>query len=160
MPRYQIIIGRAEQIDFVGTALQVSSKVDSGAYRSSVHASNIKEVTKDGEKVLKFSILGHPCSPVPRKLETTRYTLVQVTSSNGKAEMRYEVTLRIKIGSKIFNTSFTLADRSKNVYPVLIGRKALKNRFMVDVSRSSVKIMELKKRFGVLTPEDEEDLED
>ncbi len=160
MPKYQIIIGRAEKVDFVGTALQVASKIDSGAYRSSVHATNIKEFTKDGEKVLKFTILGHACAPVGRPLETTRYTKVQVTSSNGSAEERYEVTLKIKIGSRIFNTSFTLADRSKNVYPVLIGRKALKNRCMVDVSRSSVKIMELKKNFGVLTPEDEEDLED
>lgn len=159
MPRYQIIIGRAEQIDFVGTALSVPSKIDSGAYRSSVHAVNIKEVTKDGEKVLKFSLLGHPCAPVPRPLETTRFTKLEVKSSNGKTETRYEVTLKIKIGSKIFNTSFTLADRSNNVYPVLIGRKALKNRFMVDVSRSSVHRMELKKNFGILTPEDEEDLE-
>jgi hypothetical protein len=160
MPRYQIIIGRAEQIDFVGTALSVPAKIDSGAYRSSVHAVNIKETTnKDGEKLLKFSLLGHPCAAVPRPLETTRFTTMPVRSSNGNTETRYEVTLKIKIGSKIFNTSFTLADRSNNVYPVLIGRKALKNRFMVDVSRSSVHRMELKKNFGILTPEDKEDLE-
>lgn len=159
MSRYQIIIGRAEQVDFVGTALAVPAKIDSGAYRSSVHAVNIKEVTKDGEKTLKFSLLGHPCAPVPRPLETNRFTVLPVKSSNGEIEARYEVTLKIKVGSKIFNTSFTLADRSNNVYPVLIGRKALKNRFVVDVSRSSVQRMELKKNFGILTPEDEEDLE-
>lgn len=160
MSKYQIIIGRAEQIDFIGAAFGVPAKIDSGAYRSSVHATSVKEVTKNGEKVLKFSLFGHPCVPLPRPLETTRFTTMPVRSSNGKTETRYEVTLKIKVGSKVFNTSFTLADRSNNVYPILIGRKALKNRFMVDVSRSSVKRMELKKHFGILTPEDEEDLED
>lgn len=160
MSRYQIIIGRAEQVDFVGTALQVAAKIDSGAYRSSVHATNIKEVTKDGEKILKFTLFGHPCSPVPRPLQTNRFTTIEVTSSNGHKAMRYEVTLKIKIGNKIFNTSFTLSDRSNNVYPVLIGRKALKNRFVVDVTKSSVKRMDLRKNFGILAPEEEEDLED
>jgi len=33
---------------------------------------------------------------------------------------------------------FTLADRSKNNFPVLIGRKTLKGKFLVDVSKMSV----------------------
>lgn len=159
MSRYQIIIGRAEKVDFVGTALSVPAKIDTGAFRSSVHAVDIKETTKDGEKVLKFSILGHPCAPVPRPLSTTRFTKLEVKSSNGGVEVRYEVTLKVKLGNKIFNTSFTLSDRGTNVYPILIGRKALKNRFVVDVTKSAVQRMELKKNFGVMTPEDEEDLE-
>lgn len=160
MSRYQIIIGRAERVDFVGTALDVPAKIDTGAYRSSVHATKIKEFKKDSELFLKFSLFGHPCSPVSRNIETNRFTKVEVTSSNGHAAMRYEVTLKIKIGSKIFNTSFTLADRGNNVYPVLIGRKALKNRFVVDVTKSSVRRMDLRKNFGILAPEEEEDLED
>lgn len=160
MSRYQIIIGRAEKVDFVGTALAVPAKIDSGAFRSSVHAVDVKEKTKDGKKVLTFALLGHPCAPVPRPMETDRFTKLEVKSSNGKVETRYEVTLKVKIANKIFNTSFTLADRGNNVYPVLIGRKALKNRFIVDVTKSAVARLELKKNFGVLAPEDEEDLED
>lgn len=160
MPKYQIIIGRAENIDFVGTSLGVPAKIDTGAFRSSVHASSIKVVAKEGKKVLKFDIFGHPCAPVRRTMETDRFDVLAVKSSNGKVEDRYEVTLKIKIGPKIFNTSFTLADRSNNVYPVLIGREALKTRFMVDSSKSSVNRLDLKRNFGILGPEDEEDLED
>ena len=161
MANYQIIIGRAEKIDFVGIALGVPAKIDSGAYRSAVHASDIKEVKQvDDKKVLKFNLFGHPCSPVKRPFETDQYTRLDVRSSNGATETRYEITLKIKIGSRIFNTSFTLADRSQTVYPVLIGRKALKKRFMVDVNRSSVNRMDLKRFFGITKPEDEEDLED
>ncbi len=161
MSKYQIIIGRAEKVDFSGVALDVPAKIDTGAFRSSVHACDIKEATnKEGEKVLRFNLLGHPCAAVKRPMEVAEYSKLDVKSSNGDVEERYEVTLKIKIASKVFNTSFTLADRSKNVYPVLIGRKALKNRFMVDSANSSIKRMDLKREFGVLSPEDEEDLED
>lgn len=160
MAKYQIIIGRAENIDFVGAALGVPAKIDTGAFRSAIHASDMKEVTKDSIKMLRFNILGHPCSPVKRAIETSQYDRLDVKSSNGKVETRYVVTLKIKIANKVFNTSFTLADRSNNVYPVLIGRKALKNRFVVDVNQSAVKRLALKRNFGVLAAEDEEDLED
>ena len=160
MAKYQIIIGRAENIDFVGVSLGVPAKVDTGAFRSSVHASDIKEVkNKDGEKVLRFNLFGHPCAAVKRPMEVARYDKLDVKSSNGKVETRYEVTLKIKVGPKVFNTSFTLADRSNNVYPVLIGRKALKNRFMVDSAKATVNRLELKRNFGIHGPEDEEDLE-
>lgn len=161
MAKYQIIIGRAENIDFVGVSLGVPAKIDTGAFRSSVHASGMKESTnKEGQKVLRFNLFGHKCAPIKRAMEVSRYDKLAVRSSNGDMETRYEVTLRIKIGPKIFNTSFTLADRGSNVFPVLIGRKALKTRFMVDSSRASVNRAELRRDFGLTGPESEEDFED
>jgi hypothetical protein len=157
MPKYQIIIGRSENIDFTGVSLGVPAKIDTGAFRSSVHASSIKETkNKDGETVLKFNMFGHPSAPVKRPMEVSRYDKLAVRSSNGEVEDRYEVTLKIKIGPRVFNTSFTLADRSSNVFPVLIGREALKGRFMVDPSRTSVKRLELIKDHDHLSAEDME----
>lgn len=161
MPKYQIIIGRAEKVDFTGIALNVPAKIDTGAFRSSVHACDIKEVKKkDGTKVLRFNLFGHPCAPVKRPIEVDRYDKLDVKSSNGSAETRYEVTMKIKIGPKIFNTSFTLADRGNNVFPVLIGRKALSKRFVVDTAKTSVKRQDLIKEFGLTGPVSEEDFED
>ena len=161
MPKYQIIIGRSEKVDFTGVSLGVPAKIDTGAFRSSVHACDIKEAkNKDGETVLKFNLFGHPCAPVKRPVEASSYEKISVKSSNGEVEERYEVTLKIKIGPKIFNTSFTLADRSNNVYPVLVGRKALTGRYMVDTSRTSVKRLDLIKDFGLSGPASEEDFED
>jgi hypothetical protein len=47
--------------------------------------------------------------------------------------------LEIALGGQTFITAFTLADRSQNNFPVLIGRRTLKNRFLIDVSKSPVK---------------------
>lgn len=161
MPKYQSIIGRAEPVDFVDTSLGVPAKIDTGAFRSSVHATDIKEVKKrDGETVLRFNMFGHKCAPVKRPMEVTRYDKIAVRSSNGAIEDRYEITLKIKLGAKIFNTSFTLADRDSNVFPVLIGRKALKNRFVVDSARASIKRSDLSRQFGISISDSEEDLED
>lgn len=159
MPRYQMIIGRSEEVDIVDTALSIPAKIDTGAFRSSIHAKNIKVVEKDGLNVLTFKILGHPCAAISRDLEATEFEIVNIRSSNGAEESRYAVKLKIKLGSKIYKTSFSLADRSNNLFPILIGREALKNRFMIDVSRSSVNYESMLKDFGVKRPRDEEDLE-
>ncbi len=149
MAKYQVIIGRAEEIDIVGVALGVPSKIDTGAYRSSIQASGIRVAQIEGVPTLKFSILGHKNAVIKRDMETTEFDEVLVRSSNGHEETRYEVKLKIKLANKVFKTSFTLADRSKNIFPILIGRAALNRRFIVDTVKNSVKIDDLLMTFGL-----------
>ena len=119
----------------------------------------MKEVTKEGKHCLEFQILGHKCAPVSRKIVAERFERITVRSSNGETSERYEVTLKIKIGPKVFPTSFSLTDRSLNVFPVLIGREALKKRFIVDPEKTSVNRAQLAKEFGIVldSNEDSED---
>lgn len=160
MAKFQVIIGRTENLDIPGLVLSVPAKIDTGAYRSSIHCSKIEKITKEGKEVLKVDMLGHPCSPVVYPMEFDTFDLVSITNSFGHEEERYEVSMRVKIGPKVFTSSFTLADRSNNLFPILVGRKVLKSRFMVDVTHSGVDRLKLKKTFGIKTPIDEEDLED
>lgn len=159
MAKHQIIIGRSERVDLVGIALSVPAKIDTGAFRSAVHAQNIKIIEKDGKRTLKCKLLGHPCLPIARDFETSEFNKVLITNSFGHQEERFEVYLKVKLGAKIFKTSFTLADRSKNIFPILVGRTMLKNRFFVNVANSNVDRMKLRKEFGVKAPVDAEDLE-
>ncbi len=159
MSKYQVIIGRAEPIDLVGLALGIPAKIDTGAFRSSIHASAIKVRSIDGQEMLTCKLLGHPCAAVPRSFSTKEFAEVTVRSSNGQEEVRYEVRLRVKLGNKVFRTSFTLADRTNNLFPVLVGRHALKNRFMVNVDVSHVNRQRLLKDFGLTAPRGIEDLE-
>lgn len=160
MAKHKVIIGRNEEIDIVGKALSIPAKIDTGAFRSAIHCSSTKVVTKKGKPVLKFVLFGHPVRRVAIPMEATEFSKVPVMSSNGTTEDRYEVSLKIKIGPKIFFTSFSLADRSGNVFPVLIGRKALKNRFVVDVSTMSVDRRKLRESLGGVSIEsDDEDWE-
>lgn len=160
MSKFQVVIGRSECLDIVDLALDVPAKIDTGAFRSSVHASGIKVSGPSDKQVLTCKLLGHPCSPVARPFSTPDFNKVVVMNSFGQEEERYEVVLKIKMGPKIFKTSFTLADRSNNLFPILAGRTLLKNRYLIDVAKTNVDRSKLKKTFGILTPTDAEDLED
>lgn len=153
---HKVIIGRSEVLTFVGTeAVNVPAKTDTGAYRSAVHASNIE--VHDG--VLSFDILGgHPvCGAMAHRLSAEEYASVWVANSFGHREERYEVKLKVKVGPKVFHARFTLADRSKKIYPILLGRKLLNHRFLVDSSETSLDRVTLKREYNIEFPSDEEE---
>lgn len=155
---HKVIIGRSELLHFLDESIaDIPAKVDTGAYRSAVHASDIKLL--DDGKTLSFRLLGdHPvCGSLAVTLTTQKFTKVSVENSFGHREERYEVKLRVKLGPKIFTAAFSLADRSKKIYPILLGRKMLNNRFLVDTAYSQIDRVELKERYGILFPLDEEE---
>jgi hypothetical protein len=125
------IIGRAEKMDlpelgFVG----VPVKVDTGARTSALWASNVHE--KDGG--LAFTLFA-PGSPFYSGQEhfVLHFARVVVASSIGAEQGRFKVIMLAKLRGKKIRTSFTLADRSQQAYPVLIGRNAIRGKFLVDV---------------------------
>ncbi len=158
MSKYPVIIGRFETIDIVGHIDNVPAKIDTGAYRSSIHATGIRIVKKNDKQYLRFTILGHAAHGSQRVIETARFTTRKVTSSNGHSAERYEVRLKLRLGFKLFTTQFTLADRSNNVFPVLIGRKALSGRYLVDTGKTGISRKDLRKA-ALQIDKNEEDLE-
>lgn len=154
---HKVIIGRSEMLEFVGMGdIKVPAKTDTGAYRSSVHASKII-LNKDG--TLSFDLLnGHKYfAKNTERLTVKNFSKVVVVNSFGHREERYEVSLKVKLGSKIFTDSFSLSNRSKNTYPVLLGRKLLNDRFLVDSAKSSLNRNAMKKVHAIDFPIDEED---
>ena len=158
MSKFPVIIGRTELMDFPDLLLtHVPVKIDTGAYTSSIHAKNIKLKTKGNKKILTFDLLeGHYTTVYPRSVETAEYYTDTIRNSFGKSEERYIVNFKIKLGTKTFRTEFSLADRSVNNYPILVGRKTLNRRFLVDSSKSHIDRKELKKKFNI-DLQDEED---
>ncbi len=154
---HKVIIGRSEVLSFIGTpAEKVPAKTDTGAFRSAVHATNIA-LNNDG--TLGFDLLGgHPvCGAMAQRMIAEEFTTVWVANSFGHREERYEVKLKVKLGPKVFHARFTLADRSKKIYPILLGRKLLNHRFLVDSSETSLDRVTLKQRYNIDFPNDEEE---
>ena len=151
MPRKPLtVIGRAERIQLIDYSDQlVPAKVDTGADISSIWASAISE---QGEK-LQFVLFakGSPFyTGQTIELGQGDYRLTRVANSFGGREMRYVVKLRICVLGRIIKASFTLADRSSKIYPVLIGRKLLKHKFIVDVTRGEPLVAEEKAKLKEL----------
>lgn len=131
------IIGRAEKVSFPELGIKnVPAKIDTGADLSSIWATGIHE--EAGQ--LNFKLFGRK-SPYFTGKELTfsspDYLLTRVANSFGHKELRYVVKLQIKLGGRLIVGTFTLSDRSKKTYPILIGRKLLNKKFIVDVAKGS-----------------------
>ena len=110
------------------------AKIDTGAHTSSLHATDIERFTRDSEVWVRFRL--HSGDGQSTLCEAPRVDRRVITSSNGEAQERLIVKTRLVIGEVGFRTEFSLADRSDMKFPILIGRTALRRRFLVDPGRS------------------------
>lgn len=129
------IIGANALITVAGIK-DIPAKVDTGASLSSIWASNLRV---NDQHQLEFTLLapGHELY-TGEVIKVDNYEVQQVRNSTGDVHMRYRVTLPATIKGKRILTTFTLANRSKNNFPILIGRLTLKGKFLVDVSKVSI----------------------
>lgn len=132
----KLIIGRTDIADFPKLKLEgIPVKIDTGAYTSSIHCRNIKVVALNGREVLKFMLL----DPSHVQYEARVYSVENfrkkvVKSSNGQSEERYLITTNIRLFGKKYSISLTLSERGEMRFPILIGRKFLMGKFIVDPS--------------------------
>jgi hypothetical protein len=130
----KIIIGRNEPVEFPRLKRRVPAKIDTGADTSSIWVSNIR-VDKDG--VLKFSLFGEGSPYYTGKVvKREAYKVGMVRSASGHEQIRYRTQFSLRIGGKRIKAMFNLSDRSRNKFPVLVGRRTLAGKFIVDVTKS------------------------
>jgi len=129
-------IGTIESVSLPDDQISgIPAKVDTGADKSSIWASNVR---LHGGK-LKFNFFA-PGSVFyhEKPVVSTVFRTTTVRNSFGHKEFRYKIKLTVKIGNHALTRWFTLADRSHNTYPVLLGKNFLKNKFIVDVSQKNL----------------------
>jgi len=131
------LIGRREDVNLPDLKLKaINAKIDTGAYSSSIHCHQIEQVKVDGKKVLKFKVLDPEHDDYQRKTFTFHdFKTTKVKSSNGSTETRFLIKTNVEIFDKKYPTEFTLTDRSNMKCPILLGRKFIKQGFIVDVNK-------------------------
>ncbi len=131
------IIGSTERVNVAGIE-DIPAKIDTGADSSSIWASHIR-MDKDG--TLNFRLFDEG-SPYYTGKECSRkdYQVAVVRSSSGHEQIRYRTRLRLVLGGRVINALFNLSDRSNNTFPVLIGRRTISRKFIVDVSKKRANI--------------------
>lgn len=136
----KITIGRIDKADFPELSLsEIDIKIDSGAYTSSIHCSNIEEVAVNGENLIQFTLLDPEHSFYNNKEFTSKnYSSKIVKSSNGISEKRFMIQTKIEIFNTIFPIYLTLSERKDMKYPILIGRKFLNKLFIIDTSKKNL----------------------
>lgn len=136
----KITIGRVDKADFPELHLEdIDLKIDSGAYTSSIHCSNIEEITIDGKNFIRFKLLDpeHPFYN-NKEFTTKNYASKLVKSTNGISEKRFLVETEIVIFNEIFPIHLTLSERKDMKFPILLGRKFLNKKFVIDTTKTNL----------------------
>jgi hypothetical protein len=130
------ILGRSDRVDLPGLGLEnIHAKIDTGAYTCSLHCSNAEVVNG----ILEFVLLDeeHP-EFTGMKFKFKKFTQREIKNSFGEAEMRFIIKTSIKIFDRRIKAEFSLSDRDKLRFPVLLGRKILRNRWLIDVTKKDL----------------------
>lgn len=141
----KLLIGKTDIADFPQLNLfGIDIKVDTGAYTSSFHCHNIE--IENG--ILKCQFLDPEHEKYHEKYFYFKdFSEKMVKSSNGVSENRFIIKTEILIFGQIFPIQLSLTERGSMRYPVLLGRKFLSKKFIVDTSKKKLSHKNLKTKF-------------
>jgi hypothetical protein len=118
---------------------RVMAKVDTGARTAALHAVNIAILgaTDGGDgRCVQFDAVIDEDSQSVRRCLLPLHGVKRVKNSSGVTEERCVVETELEIGGRRWPVLVTLADRGDMGVPMLIGRSAIKGRFVVDPGQS------------------------
>ena len=133
--REKKVVGWKEQVALPDLKIKsVIAKIDTGANLATIDADDIKFVTRKDVKYVKFTVKKR--NNTIRKTSAPLAGFKRIRSSNGDVERRPYVKTDILMDGITKNIELTLTDRGPMDYTMLIGRKALGRRWIVNPSIS------------------------
>ena len=118
-------------------ALPIKAKIDTGARTSSIHSFGTRRFTERGEPWVEFQI--HPVQRhrIPEIICTAPIKDERlVRSSSGEAGKRLVIETTAQLAGLSWPIELTLADRDVMGFRMLLGREALRGRFLIDPASS------------------------
>ncbi|MFW6077610.1 MAG: ATP-dependent zinc protease [Hyphomicrobiales bacterium] len=130
-------IGWREYVRLPGLGIgPLMAKVDTGARTAALHAVNIA-IQGDGDgRSVQFDAVIDEGSQAIRRCVLALHGVKRVKNSSGATEERCVVETELEIAAWRWSVLVTLTDRGDMGVPMLIGRSAVKGRFMVDPGQS------------------------
>jgi hypothetical protein len=134
------ILGRYDRVDLPDLGLyNIHAKVDTGAYTCSLHCSKAGIVNNK----LEFVLLDeeHP-EFTGMKFVFDQFEKRDIKNSFGEVEQRFVIVTTIRIFNEDIRAEFSLSNRGLLKFPILIGRKILRDRFLIDVKKKNLSYRE------------------
>jgi len=116
---------------------EIKAKIDSGARSSALHAFDVERFRRDGKAMVRFRV--HPYQRDSRRGRVAEAELLDersVRNSGGHVERRPVIVTTAALGGRGFSIELTLTNRDEMGFRMLLGRQALRRRFLVDVGGS------------------------
>lgn len=115
----------------------IQAKVDTGADSSSLHAFNLERFTVDGVEHVRFDI--HPRKRSKKHLVTCEAPVVmerKVRNPGGRSELRPVISTPVIVNGVQIRALINLTERDEMSFRMLIGRRTLRGKFVVNPGRS------------------------
>ncbi len=115
----------------------IKAKVDTGARSSALHAEEIEPFHRHGEPWLRFTVYPEQkAREAPLRVEAPLVDRRSVRSSSGSAQLRPVVLIEVRLGAHRFPVEVSLTRRDRMGFRMLLGRTAIRGRFVVNPARS------------------------
>lgn len=115
----------------------IKAKIDTGARSSAIHAFEVETFQVQGQCWVRFKV--HPLQRDSLFAVAAAAPLVDqrlIRNSGGQAQLRALVETSLKIGDQIWPIELSLTNRDVMGFRLLLGRQAIRHRFLVDSGRS------------------------
>ena len=137
VPSYTLA-GWREWVSLPGIGVPwVKAKLDTGARSSAIHAFDLVEEDRDGERWVRFSV--HPWQAIDDDAVECVLPVLdvrEVRSSSGHAEERLVVPMDITLVGRTVTAEMTLSNRDEMGFRMLVGREALEQGYAVHPASS------------------------
>ncbi|MCL1039220.1 ATP-dependent zinc protease [Shewanella submarina] len=135
----KFLLGEVEYVFVEEFKTSFNTRIDTGAESSSIDARNIILFERDGNQWVRFDIFtkGEKAPAQTFESRVERFVRIKQDAENGD-DRRPVIRAHLKIGKYAAETDLNLTDRSHLEYPLLLGRKFMKDIAVVDVSQSYI----------------------
>jgi hypothetical protein len=134
----KLVIGWREWVQLPDLGVvEMKAKVDTGADNSSLHAFNLERFRRDGMEYVRFEIHPKQRSRKPSiRCEAPLAMEKKVKNPGGRSELRPVIRTKVVVAGEELNALVNLTSRDEMGFRMLLGRRAVRSRFLVDPGRS------------------------
>ena len=116
---------------------RIKAKIDTGARSSALHAFDLEHFRRRGHDMVRFAI--HTLQRSSKRVIVAEAEMMDeriVRSSNGVHALRPVILTRVELLGESWPIEMTLASRDEMGFRMLLGRQAVRGRFLIDPGRS------------------------
>jgi len=130
------VIGWVERVRIFPGNFEIHAKIDTGAKTSSLNAPNLKLFMRDGVEWASFDVTNR--AGVTQKFEEKIFRVAKIRRHGNRYQKRPVIMLGVCIGSIYQMTQVNLIDRKNFNYQMLVGRRFMKDRVIVDPGKTFI----------------------